>query len=138
MSNTTTSPSSSGFLQAEDCHLEDLLEVIGAGTDLADYPHADSVAQGVLVYDSAALRDAMIDDESRRGVRAEVGRALADGPGIVVFRSAFGHDVVDRVSEAFERTPSRSASRSEVASHQPLTVMPRAVSRARTRLRRSP
>ena len=46
MSNTTTSPSSSGFLRAEDCHLEDLLEVIGAGTDLADYPHADASPRG--------------------------------------------------------------------------------------------
>lgn len=103
MSNTTTSSSSAGFLRAEDCHLEDLLEVIGAGTDLADHPHAVSVAQGVLVYDSAALREAMIDDEARRGVRAEVARALADGPGIVVFQGAFEHDVVDRVSEVFER-----------------------------------
>ena len=103
MSNTTTSSSSSGFLRAEDCHLEDLLEVIASGTDLADYPHADSVAHGVLVYDSAVLREAMIDDEARRAVRAEVARALAEGPGIVVFQGAFEHDVVDRVSEVFER-----------------------------------
>jgi ectoine hydroxylase-related dioxygenase (phytanoyl-CoA dioxygenase family) len=103
VSNTTTSPSSSGFLRAEDCHLEDLLEVVGAGTDLADYPHADAVAQDVPVYDSAGLRGTMVDDDTRRAVHAEVARALADGPGIVVFQGAFEHEVVDRVTEAFER-----------------------------------
>jgi ectoine hydroxylase-related dioxygenase (phytanoyl-CoA dioxygenase family) len=103
VSHTTTSPSSSGFLRAEDCHLDDLLAILDAGTDLADYPHADSVAQGVLVYDAGALRDAMIDDDARRGVRAEIARALADGPGIVVFQGAFEHDVLDHVSAVFER-----------------------------------
>ncbi|HET9021010.1 MAG TPA: phytanoyl-CoA dioxygenase family protein, partial [Ornithinibacter sp.] len=106
MTSTTTparTPAAAGYLRAEDCRLEDLLEVVGAGTDLADYPHADAVAQGVLVYDSAGLRGTMVDDDTRRAVHSEVARALADGPGIVVFQAAFEHEVVDRVSEAFER-----------------------------------
>ena len=57
----------------------------------------------MLVYDAAALRDAMTDDDARRAVHAELARALADGPGIAVFRGAFEHDVLDRVSEVFER-----------------------------------
>ncbi|HET6966684.1 MAG TPA: phytanoyl-CoA dioxygenase family protein [Ornithinibacter sp.] len=107
MSSTSTPTTGSGYLRAEDCHLDDLLTIIEAGTDLADYPHADSVAQGVLLYDAVALRDAVTDDDSRRGVRAEVARALADGPGIVVVQGAFEHDVVDRVSKAFERVIAR-------------------------------
>ena len=47
----------------------------------------------MLVYDAAALRDAMTDDDARRDVHAELARALADGPGIAVFRGAFEHDV---------------------------------------------
>jgi ectoine hydroxylase-related dioxygenase (phytanoyl-CoA dioxygenase family) len=100
---TTQTPTTAGYLRAEDCHLDDLLRIIGAGTDLADYPHATEVAQGVLLYDAPSLRDAMTDDDACRAVHAEIARALADGPGIGVFRGAFEHDVLDRVSEVFER-----------------------------------
>ncbi len=92
-----------GYLRAEDCHLDDLLAVIGDGSDLAHYPHATEVVSGVLLYDATVLGDAMTDDAARRAVHAEIARALADGPGIVVFRGAFEHDVLDRVSEVFER-----------------------------------
>ena len=102
---TTQTPSTTrpGYLRAEDCHLEDLLTILDAGTDQHDYPHAAEVAEGVLLYDADALRLAMADDDATRSVRAEVAHALADGPGIVVFRGAFEHGVVDRVSEVFER-----------------------------------
>ena len=99
---TTTTTTAAGYLRAEDCHLEDLLATIGAGTDLADFRHAAGVAQGVLVYDAASLRAAMTDDDARRTVQAEIARALADGPGIAVFRGAFEHDVVDEVTAVFE------------------------------------
>jgi ectoine hydroxylase-related dioxygenase (phytanoyl-CoA dioxygenase family) len=103
-STTTPAPTpATGYLRTEDCQLEDLLAVIGAGTDLADYPHADAVAQGVLVYDAPTVRAEVVDDDARQAVCAEVARSLAEGPGIVVFRGAFEHDVVDRVTEAFER-----------------------------------
>ena len=39
----------------------------------------------MLLYDAAAVRDAMTDDDARRAVHAEIARALADGPGIAVF-----------------------------------------------------
>ena len=45
-----------GRLTEADCRLEDLLEVLAARTDPADYPHADAVVDEVLVYDSARLR----------------------------------------------------------------------------------
>jgi hypothetical protein len=86
---TTHTPRTAGYLRAEDCHLDDLLALIGASTDLADYPHAAEVSQGVLVYHAPALRDAMTDDHARRAVHVELSRALADGPGIAVFRGAF-------------------------------------------------
>lgn len=67
-------------------------------TDLADYPHASAVEQGVLVYDSERLRKT-----ERHPVRAELVRALADGPGIVVFEGAFPDpSVVDRLSAVFD------------------------------------
>ncbi|HWM57744.1 MAG TPA: phytanoyl-CoA dioxygenase family protein [Pseudonocardia sp.] len=87
-----------GRLTEADCRIEDLVEVLRARTDAADYPHADTVIDEVLVYDAARLRAAEPAE-----VRAELARALADGPGIVVFRDAFpDRSVVDRATAAFE------------------------------------
>lgn len=90
------------WLSEDDCRLEDLVAIVSEDTDRADYPHAAGVAQGVLVYDSPELRQTATDEEWR-DVRAEVTRALMDGPGIVVFEGAFAeHDSVDRATAAFE------------------------------------
>ena len=89
-----------GWFRPEDCRLDEFREVVEQATDRADYPYADSVEQGVLVYGSR-LRDAATP-EHRRGVQAELARALLDGPGIVVFTGAFPDpSVVDRASAVF-------------------------------------
>ncbi len=86
-----------GYLTAEDCRLADLVEVVSRKTDLADYPRADALEQGALVYDGAALRD------SPGRAEAELARALSEGPGIVVIAGAFGDlCVVDRATREFE------------------------------------
>ncbi len=88
-----------GRLTEADCRLDDLLEVLAARTDPADYPNAQGVVEEVLVYDSAQLRRA-----PQAEVSAELVRALTDGPGIVVFRGAFAdRGVVDRATAAFEQ-----------------------------------
>jgi ectoine hydroxylase-related dioxygenase (phytanoyl-CoA dioxygenase family) len=94
-----------GNLSAGDCRIEDLLALLKSGReqDLASYPHAARLEQGVVVYDSAAVRASMTTDAARRAILAEVARALESGPGIVVFTGAFEHDVVDRMSEVFHR-----------------------------------
>ena len=90
-----------GWLRPEDCRLDDFREVVEQTTDPADYPYADSVEQGVLVYGSR-LRDHAAAPEDRRQVQAELARALLDGPGIVVFSGAFPDlSVVDRASAVF-------------------------------------
>ena len=89
-----------GWFRPEDCRLDEFREVVEQATDRADYPYADSVEQGVLVYGSR-LRDAATP-EHRREVQAELARALLDGPGIVVFTGAFPDpSVVDRASAVF-------------------------------------
>jgi ectoine hydroxylase-related dioxygenase (phytanoyl-CoA dioxygenase family) len=50
----------------------------------------------VPVYTAATVGTA-----DRRTLQSELIRALADGPGVVVFEGAFSPDVVDRASEAF-------------------------------------
>jgi ectoine hydroxylase-related dioxygenase (phytanoyl-CoA dioxygenase family) len=91
-----------GWYTGEDCHLEDLRTIVEVTTDPTDYPHADEVMQNVLIY-GPALAGEVGSEVGRRAVQAELSHALLQGPGIVVFRSAFDHAVVDAASKAFHR-----------------------------------
>ncbi|MFI1372412.1 phytanoyl-CoA dioxygenase family protein [Streptomyces longwoodensis] len=85
-------------LSRQDCSLDTFRSLVERTTDPADYPHAESAEQNVLVYDSGRLRSADTD-----AVSAELVRALSDGPGVVVFRGAFPDPVVvDRMSAVFD------------------------------------
>ncbi|MFJ8630183.1 phytanoyl-CoA dioxygenase family protein [Streptomyces sp. NPDC093568] len=87
------------WLSERDCDLAEFRELVERPTDFADYPYASAVERSVLVYDSDRLRKA----EDLRAVRAELVRALAEGPGIVVFQGAFADpEVVDRLSAVFD------------------------------------
>lgn len=102
MTAPVTARTTAGWFTADDCRLEDFRAVVETTTDLAGYPTADEVREGVLVY-GARLRDAVVTPEGRLEVQAELARALADGPGIVVFTGAFpGTGVVDRATAVFE------------------------------------
>ena len=102
MTNTSIR-SSTDWIRPEDARLSDLLEVLTADTELDDFPHASRVEQQVLVYDWATLGHDAADAASRREVRAELARALSEGPGIVVLAGAFGPEPLDRATAAFER-----------------------------------
>ncbi|GAA3602094.1 phytanoyl-CoA dioxygenase family protein [Marihabitans asiaticum] len=102
---TTTHAFAHGRLRREDCHLDDLTSLLASRrTEAADYPFADRVEQEVLVYDSGRLRSLLGDPGGAATVEieAEIARALADGPGIVVFEGAFDPRVIEPVSRAFE------------------------------------
>jgi ectoine hydroxylase-related dioxygenase (phytanoyl-CoA dioxygenase family) len=77
----------------EDCRLEDFRAVCEQKTDLIDYPHAVDVVDNVLIYPGTLA--------NTREVRAELARALMDGPGVVVFTGAFKPAVVDRATAVF-------------------------------------
>ncbi|MCI3270469.1 phytanoyl-CoA dioxygenase family protein [Streptomyces cylindrosporus] len=95
---SSTSVRRRAWLSERDCDLADFRELVERTTDLADYPYASAVEGNALVYDSERLRKA-----EPRAVQAELVQALADGPGIVVFRGAFpDHPVVDRLSAVFD------------------------------------
>src|SRR3954469_610229 len=90
-----------GWLSAADCSIDDFAAVVEQKTDLSDYPSADSVEHKVLVY-GERLRAAIGSPTRRAAVQSELIRALTTGPGIVVFKQAFGDlSVVDRASDAF-------------------------------------
>ncbi|MFF4018575.1 phytanoyl-CoA dioxygenase family protein [Streptomyces sp. NPDC001843] len=87
------------WLSAKTPDLDAFRALVERATDPADYPYASAVERNVLVYDSERLRAA----GDLRAVRTELVRALADGPGIVVFKGAFPDpSVVDRATAVFE------------------------------------
>jgi ectoine hydroxylase-related dioxygenase (phytanoyl-CoA dioxygenase family) len=102
MTASATAATASGWYTPDDCRLDDFRAVVETTTDLADFPHADEVREDVLVY-GPGLRDHVREPAGRREVQAELARALADGPGIVVFAGAFPDtSVVDRATAVFE------------------------------------
>jgi ectoine hydroxylase-related dioxygenase (phytanoyl-CoA dioxygenase family) len=84
------------WIDEADLRLDDFRAQVLRGVDPADYPFAGDVRSNVLVYSAATIAAA-----DRRAVQSELIRALADGPGVVVFEGAFSADVVDAASEAF-------------------------------------
>jgi ectoine hydroxylase-related dioxygenase (phytanoyl-CoA dioxygenase family) len=97
----STASRTTGWLSATDCSLDDFVAIVDRQTDLADYPYADAVERKVLIY-GEKLRAAAGSVSGRREVQAELMRALTDGPGIVVFKQAFGDlSIIDRATEAF-------------------------------------
>ena len=96
-----TASRTSGWLSAADCSIDDFAAVVEQQTQLSHYPHADAVERKVLIY-GEKLHEAIGTPRGRTAVQTELIRALTEGPGIVVFKQAFGDlSVVDRVSEAF-------------------------------------
>ena len=84
------------WIDESDCRFEDFRAQVLRDTDVADFPLSTDVRSNVLVYSSATVGSA-----DRRALQSELIRALADGPGVVIFEDAFSPDVVDRASEAF-------------------------------------
>src|SRR6478672_9836803 len=89
------------WLRGEDCDIAEFRALVEVGTELADYPHADAVERGVLIY-GERLRAVLDSSEDLRDVEAELVHALMDGPGIAVFKGAYQDTtVIDRATAAF-------------------------------------
>ena len=102
MTDESSGSTAPGWLRAEDVSVDDLAAICEAGTDRNDYPHASTVARGVLIYDMPSLN--VDDPTSRLSVEEEMGRALRDGPGVIVLTGGFSDPgVVDAATQAFER-----------------------------------
>jgi ectoine hydroxylase-related dioxygenase (phytanoyl-CoA dioxygenase family) len=102
MSTPTLPALGPGWLSADDCNLDEFRVVVEQTTNLADYPYADAVEHNVLVYGRRLDRH-LSTTTGRRGVQAELARALIEGPGIVVFEQAWpDRGVLDRATTVFE------------------------------------
>jgi ectoine hydroxylase-related dioxygenase (phytanoyl-CoA dioxygenase family) len=93
---TTLTPLRRAWIEASDCDLDDFRALVSRDTDPADFPFANDVRHGVLVYSAEVMASA-----DRRTLQTELIAALADGPGVIVVEGAFDSTVVDHASEAF-------------------------------------
>ena len=98
---TSTHTDAGGWFDAERCTVEDLARAVDRHTVLADYPYADAVEQGVLVYGARLRTRPPPGGPARRAGRA--------GPGAArrprhrgVQRRVPGPAVVDRATAAFD------------------------------------
>jgi ectoine hydroxylase-related dioxygenase (phytanoyl-CoA dioxygenase family) len=92
MAVTPTPTAEAPELREATCRLEDLRAVTAERLDPADYPHAVTVEQEVLVFAATDLPPP-----------AEFVRAFSEGPGVVVIRDAFPDPaVIDAATAQFE------------------------------------
>ncbi len=84
------------WFTAADCDVAAFRAIVEQKTDPHDYPYAEIIEHNVVIYGAGLL------EGPRREVQAELARALAEGPGIVVFKGAFAPDVVDRATAVFD------------------------------------
>ncbi|MER5221714.1 phytanoyl-CoA dioxygenase family protein [Streptomyces flaveus] len=93
---TVTSVHPRPWLSEQDCDLDSFRALVEQETDPTDYPQASAIVRNVPVYDADQV-------EADREFQAELLHALAEGPGIVVFRGAFADpEVVDRATAVFD------------------------------------
>lgn len=93
------------WLSSRQCDLDEFARLASCETRLADYPHAASVHSNVLVYDCNAVRELATASAPAplQALQAEWGRALQDGPGVVVLQNAVpDHALIDAVSGVFQ------------------------------------
>ncbi|GAB2330725.1 phytanoyl-CoA dioxygenase family protein [Streptomyces griseoincarnatus] len=97
-SPSVQTPAPAAWLSERDCDLDAFRALVEQSTDASSYPLASAIERNVPLYDAERL--ALAD---RRTAQAELVRALADGPGIVVVRGAFSDtSVVDRTTAVFD------------------------------------
>lgn len=85
------------WFDSASCSLDDFRAIVETPVDLADFPHADRVEQGVVVYRAADLRAGA----DARSLRSEIARVLDTGPGIIAFEGAVDPEVVDAATTEF-------------------------------------
>ncbi|MBR94188.1 MAG: phytanoyl-CoA dioxygenase [Micrococcales bacterium] len=98
-SGNTSTPA---YYSLGDCRVADFATIVEQPVDLGDFPLADRIDQGVVVYDSKSLRSRISEAPGRLEVQAELVRVLSEGPGVLVLSGAFGDDgVLDAATDVF-------------------------------------
>ena len=108
----------SRWLRAADARLDDLRDVLGQRTHPAICPNAASPMGDVPVYDCAALRPRLRDDDAfRHALMGEWAGVWEEGPGILVLQGALPAPVVDEVTACFQQIIDRERSAGNRGDH---------------------
>ncbi len=89
------------YFSEEDVKLSDLEALCSQSTKLADYPCAADVQKNILIYSYADCVAMLDGGEKEQALRAEITRALKDGPGVIAIKGAVDPAVVDKSTEMF-------------------------------------
>ncbi len=96
-------PPGTRWLRPADARLDDFRALLDKRTDPAACPNAARLLHDVPVYDCAALRPRLRDDETfRQALASEWADVWDGGPGILVLRGALAAPVVDDVTACFK------------------------------------
>lgn len=77
------------YFSKTDINLDDFDRLCSRDTPLEDYPLAKSVEQKILIYEGNTLRQQLDNGANESALKAELCRALKDGPGVFVIKSAY-------------------------------------------------
>lgn len=91
-------------LAGDACSIDDFVELIergAAATSIEQYPFADRIDHGAVVYSAPALRELDAGSANRRRLLDEFARVFLDGPGIVVIAGAVHPEVIAAASDEF-------------------------------------
>ena len=83
-------------VDADACDIEEFRALVATPTSIDDYPHAAAIDHGAVVYDLTGRDNPSADP----ALRVELAAALSTGPGIVVVKTSFTADVIDRASSS--------------------------------------
>src|SRR5689334_4870682 len=102
VSSTSSASTPVAWLDAASCRVEDLSAIVDAGLARPAPATAAEVAQGIPIYDCAALRPRLADPGARRGLMAEWHDVFEHGAGVLVLAGAWPEAAeVDAVTDEF-------------------------------------
>ena len=92
------------YFDSAACNLNDFTAIINRNTKPSSIPNADDIQKNIPIYDMSKLRPSLEDREPRRTIMAEWARALRDGAGVIVLRTAYADTaVIDEATAIFEQ-----------------------------------
>ena len=85
------------YFRPQDIDIDDFHALCSQTADLEDYPLATAVEKKILIYDGEALHKMVGHADQEAALKAELCRAMKDGPGLFVIKSAYTDTgIIDR------------------------------------------
>lgn len=93
-----------GYYHPDACDIDEFTSLVEQSTQKQDVPYAAAIVKNIPLYDMAALRPSLENDETRRPIMAEWARVLRSGAGIVALKNTYRDtSVLDDATRIYER-----------------------------------